>query len=207
MGDQKTLNLVKRLKLLADTGLVYATNDFERERHEEIRSISMQLMSELSGQKFERLEDFFMPADDYPTPKVDTRAFILNEQNEVLLVKEQIDGKWSLPGGWADIGYTPQEVIIKELQEETGMNCSVIRLLAVYDKKCHPHPPQPFYVYKMVFHCKIETGDIDPNYEIEDAGYFKIEELPELSQDRILKSQIQHLYRKVIDDEQSVYCD
>ncbi len=179
------LTLIKRLKSLADTGLVYVENVYDKERYDEIRQISLNLLSQLSNQPFESLSNFYLPDTDYPTPKVDIRALVLNDEKEILLVKENIDGKWALPGGWADVGFTPSEIAKKELKEETGLDVNVIRLLAVFDKRCHNHPPQPFYVYKMVFLCEVIGGEINTAFDIEDVIYFPINNLPELSEDRI----------------------
>ncbi|MEJ7683168.1 MAG: NUDIX domain-containing protein [Segetibacter sp.] len=112
-----------------------------------------------------------------------------------------------MPGGWGDIGYSPKETIVKEFKEETGLNVIAERLLAVFDKKMHPHPPQPFYVYKMVFYCKIISAEITKGFDVLDVQYFNIENLPELSKDRILKSQVELLYNKVITGDNNVYVD
>ncbi len=207
MNKNNSLDLIKRIKALSETGLVYSENEYEKERYEELKGISLELLSLVSGNSLAVLNDFFMPKIDYPTPKIDIRAFSLNQDHKVLLVKEKLDGKWSLPGGWGDIGFTPSEVILKEIKEETGLDSKVIRLLAVYDKKCHPHPPQPFYVYKMVFLCELSEGLINTSFDIEDANYFDINFLPELSKDRILESQIKQLYNMVIEEGSQVYFD
>ena len=201
------LEMIKRIKSLSDTGLIYAQNEYEKERYEELRSISLKLLGIVSNKPFSALTDFFMPNKDYPTPKVDIRGLALNKAKEVLLVKEKLDGKWSLPGGWGDIGFSPSEVIKKEIFEETGLNSRVLRLIAIYDKKCHPHPPQPFYVYKLVFLCEILPGKFNTSFDIEEARYFNIKSLPELSEDRILKSQIDQLYQKTVNGDQTVYFD
>lgn len=190
---QDELNYLKRLKALADTGLVYSKEPYDLERYEEIKNISLQLMSKLTEMPFATIGSFYGPQEDYPTPKVDIRGIVLNKQNEVLMVKEQVDGKWSVPGGWADIGYTASEVIQKEIKEETGLDVTVDRLLAVYDKKCHDHPPQPHYVYKIVFFCKVTGGELNNSFDILDVDYFPIENLPPLSRDRILEEQIRAL--------------
>ena len=207
MNKDDQLELIKRIKSLSDTGLIYAQNEYEKERYEELRSISIRLLGIVSNEPFSSLNNFFMPNKDYPTPKVDIRGFVLNKTKEILLVKEKIDGKWSLPGGWADIGFSPLEVIKKEIIEETGLSSIVLRLLAIYDKKFHPHPPQPFYVYKLVFLCEILSGEINTSFDIDEARYFNIRSLPELSEDRILKSQIEQLYQKTINGDQTVYFD
>jgi ADP-ribose pyrophosphatase YjhB (NUDIX family) len=115
------------------------------------------------------------------------------------LVRESADGCWTLPGGWADIGLTPSEVIVKEFKEEAGLDVTTTQLLAVFDKKCHLHPPQPFYVYKMVFLCEPKNGiKIEKGFDILDAAFFSINNLPVLSENRILKSQIELVYKNAL---------
>ena len=207
MKESQNLEFIKRIKALADTGLVYSEDEYNRERYVELREISLQLLANISKQPLTILNDFFMPERDYPTVKVDVRGFVLSEDNEILMAKEQVDGKWTIPGGWADIGYTPSEVVVKEIEEETGLTCSVDRLLAVYDKRMHPHPPQPFYIYKLVFLCKMEKGKLKHGFDMDGAAFFKLDNLPEISKDRILKSQLHQLYRMVIDANNKVYFD
>ncbi len=207
MKENQPLELIKRIKALADTGLVYIQDEFDRERYEELRGISLQLMSRVSRQPLAVLDDFFMPEKDYPTVKVDVRGFVLNEENKILMAKEQVDGKWTIPGGWADIGYTPSQTAIKEIEEETGLTCTAERLLAVYDKQMHPHPPQPFYIYKLIFLCKIKGGELKHGFDMDGAAFFPINNLPDLSEDRILKSQVQQLYTMVMENDNKVYFD
>lgn len=207
MDPNLSLQLIKRIKALAETGLVYAQNDFDRERYQELREIGMKLMSSASGQPLEVLEDFFMPVSDYPTVKVDVRGFVLNGADEILMAKESVDGKWTIPGGWADVGDSPSEAVVKEILEETGLTAEVVRLLAVYDKKCHPHPPQPFYIYKLNFLCRITGGTLKHGFDMQGASFFSLEALPELSKDRILKSQLEHLFQLTKSNGTDVYFD
>ena len=207
MKEDQPLELVKRIKALADTGLVFIQDEFDRERYEEIRELSLKLLAHVGNQPLSVLRDFFVPEKDYPTVKVDVRGFVLNERNEILLAKERVDGKWTIPGGWADIGYSPSEVVVKEIEEETGLNCIVDRLLAVYDKRMHMHPPQPFYVYKLIFLCRIQSGTLKHGFDMEGAKFFNIADLPNLSEDRILDAQIQQLFTMVIDNNTNVYFD
>lgn len=204
--SESLLNYIKQVKALAETGLVYAQNDYDRERYEALLEISLKMTGLLSGQEATFIGNFFLQQKDYPTPKVDVRGVLLNEAGEILLVKESIDGRWSLPGGWGEIGYSPTEGIIKEIKEETGMDAEVVRLLAVYDKKCHPYPPQPFYVYKFIFFCRA-TGDMNPCFEIEEARWFPIDRLPPLSEDRILPDQVRELYAQAISGDERVVVD
>src|SRR2546423_12377020 len=107
MINIELLEEIKRLKAISDIGLIYTGNEYDKERYLELREISFRLLNKLSGHSFESLKVSFPIATDYPTPKVDVRGLVLSDDKKVLLIKESIDGKWSLPGGWADIGQTP----------------------------------------------------------------------------------------------------
>lgn len=205
--EYNILEDIKQLKALSDTGLLYAKNEYDRERYQELLEMSYRLLSVVSSHPIDNLKDCFPLAKDYPTAKVDIRGLLLAPDNKILLVKEHMDGKWSLPGGWADVGHSPKEVITKEFKEETGLDIIPGRLLAVFDKKMHPHPPQPFYVYKMVFYCKAASSLIKKGFDVLDVQYFDIDSLPELSLDRIVKSQIELVYKKVTDPDMETYVD
>lgn len=194
MENNRDLILIKRLKALADTGLVYAENGYEKERYEELREIGLKLLASIAKQPLAVLEEFFLPVKEYPTVKVDVRGFVLNENDEILMAKESTDAKWTIPGGWADIGDTPSEAVLKEIKEETGLEAKIVRLLAIYDKRCHPHPPQPFYVYKLIFLCKTTSGVMKHGFDMQGVDYFPLNDLPPLSEDRILASQLKHLF-------------
>lgn len=201
------LEELKCIRSIAEIGLLYCKNEYDKERYLELQAISMRLLSAISGHSQAALKEVFPAEKDYPTAKVDIRGLVLSPDKKILLVKESADGKWSLPGGWADVGCTPSEVIIKEFSEETGLQVVPKKLLAVFDKRKHPHPPQPFYVYKMVFYCEAISQEITKGFDVLDVQYFSINELPELSEDRILKSQIEMLYLKVLTAHFETYFD
>lgn len=203
----KQLDKIKRIKALAETGLVYAEDDYNRERYEELKQIALELLASVADRPLSVLNDFYMPVTDYPTPKVDVRGLVLNEKNQVLMAKESIDGKWTIPGGWAEVGYPPSTCVTKEIEEETGLNTSVVRFLAVYDKQSHPHPPQPFYVYKLCFLCQVTGGELNHGFDMQGAAFFDIDSLPELSKDRILESQLKQLHTMVVENRTDVHFD
>ncbi|MBK9731280.1 MAG: NUDIX hydrolase [Chitinophagaceae bacterium] len=205
--DNRLPDHINRIKAIADTGLLYSNNEFDKERYSELKEISLQLMSEVSGQDINSLKEYFPLVKDYPTAKVDIRGMVLSPDKKILLVKESLDGRWSLPGGWADVGYSPKENIIREFKEETGLDIVPEKLLAVFDKKMHPHPPQPFYIYKMVFYCTVISSKIEKGFDVLDVQYFDIADIPTLSEDRILKSQIELLYRKILGADFTTYVD
>ena len=97
------LNKIRRLKSIADTGLLYHTNEYDKARYTELHEISLQLLSNISGQGIKELKESFLPAREYPTAKVDVRGLLLSSDKKILLVKESFDNNWSLPGGWADM--------------------------------------------------------------------------------------------------------
>lgn len=206
MGN-KFIDEIQRLKTIADLGLLYCNNDYDRERYIELQEMSFRLLSLVSGHEVETLKDSFLLIKEYPTAKVDIRGLLLSTDGKVLLVQESSDNKWSLPGGWADIGHSPKEIMQKEFKEETGIDIIPKRLLAVFDKKMHPHPTQLAYVYKMVFYCEAASHQIKKCFDVLDVRYFDIDKLPALSEDRILKSQIELVYKKVLLSDLEVYVD
>jgi ADP-ribose pyrophosphatase YjhB (NUDIX family) len=201
------LEEIKRLKSISEIGSLYSSNEYDKERYKELHEIAIKLLNKISGQSVDDLKINLPLATDYPTAKVDIRGMVLSEDNKILFVKESADEKWSLPGGWADVGYSAKEVIVKEFKEETGLHIVPERLLAVFDKKMHAHPPQPFYVYKMAFYCKATSREITKGFDVLDVQYFTIDNLLELSENRILKSQVELLYKKIMDGDLETYVD
>ena len=202
MIEQSVIDLAKRIKAIADIGLLYTSDDFDKERYHELKLIGEKLLSKELNTTPENVKSFFDKCIDYPTPKVDVRVLVLNDEKQILMVQEKADKKWSLPGGWADIGKTPSEVAIGEVFEETGVKITCKCLSAVFDKRMHAHPPQPYYVYKMVFYGElISTGEnmLKPAFDVLDVSWFDINNLPPLSTDRILSSQIEIIYKNIMD--------
>ena len=148
------LKYIKRVKALAQNGLAYCENPFDIERYEELKDISILMLNKLTDTPIQKIEKLNTDDKGYQTPKVDVRAVIINE-GKLLLVKEKSDGKWSLPGGWCDIGYSPSEMAKKEVFEEAGYKVEVEKLIALLDKECHGHPEDIYHIYKLFFQCKI----------------------------------------------------
>ena len=134
----------------------------------------------------------------YATPKVDVRAFIV-EDGKVLLVRENQDnGRWTLPGGWADVNESPAESVVREVEEESGYVVETKGLLAVLDREKQGHVPLfPYHVYKLFFHCSIIGGSPKANFESSECEFFDVEALPELSVSRVLETQIRRFHRKI----------
>ena len=188
------LKIAHQLQSIAQAGLTYSTNIYDKERYEQLMELSAEIVSEYSTLTMEKVIELFRLEKGYITPKVDVRGVIFRE-DKILLVRELFDGKWSLPGGWADIGYSPSEIVVKEVREEAGLIVKATRLLAVFDKRCHPHPPDLYYVYKLFFLCEEVDGEVKSGMETTEVKFFLESELPELSVERNTMSQIEKMFR------------
>jgi len=200
MPANQWLEFAKRVQALAQAGLTYAENDYDRERYEELSDISINILAQLTGEEVPKIKDLFTNEVGYQTPKVDVRAVIFQE-GKILMVREKIDNCWSLPGGWADVGYSPAEVAVKETREEAGLEVRPVKLLAVLDKKFHPHPPSPYHTYKIFLLCEVLGGTLQIGSETLDVQYFNRAELPELSVERGTVSQINLMF-EFLDNQQ-----
>ena len=136
--------------------------------------------------------------EGYATPKVDVRGGVFLE-SQVLLVRERSDGRWTLPGGWVDVGDAPSEAVMREIFEESGFKARPVKLAALIDKNRHPHPPGVHHIYKLFFVCELTGGAADTSTETDAAEFFPVQELPPLSTGRVLAAQIERLYQHRLD--------
>lgn len=195
--EPKWLEWAKQLQAISQAGLTYSKDIYDLERFELIRKISIEILSQHTDADQEMIKHLFANETGYATPKVDIRGVVFKD-HKILMVKENTDGGWSLPGGWGDIGLSPSEVVVKEVKEESGFDVKAVKLIGILDKKCHPHPPSPYHVYKIFILCEIIGGQAKEGIETSAVDFFAKDQLPQLSEERITKSQIQlafkHLY-------------
>jgi len=183
----------KQLQAIAQTGLTYTKDVYDKERYEALRQISVDILASYTAMNKEQIVLAFASEKGYATPKADIRSVVFQD-NKILLVREKSDGCWSLPGGWGDIGLSPSEVAVKEVQEESGFDVVAERLLAILDMKFHNHPPAPFHVYKFFIQCAITGGNAKIGVETSDVGFFARDQLPELSLERNTPEQIRLMF-------------
>lgn len=191
--DPKWLDWAKKLQAIAQTGLEYANNEFDRERYLAIRQIAIEMASEQSGVPSNVVEGLFCTDGGYATPKVDVRAAVICD-GKILMVKERSDGLWTLPGGWADVGDSPASAVEREVREETGYEVRAAKLAAVYDRNRHGHPPMIFHAWKLFFLCELLGGTARESHETEAVGFFDESALPPLSVGRVTAAQIAHMF-------------
>lgn len=130
-------------------GLTFSKNEFDIARFIQLRELSAKLLAKLENAEVDKVEKWIRLDENYATPKVDVRAMVYNEQGHILLVQEKSDGCWTLPGSWCDMGESPSISAAREVEEETGLQVEVIRLVALFDKLKHDHPPQLPHAYKL----------------------------------------------------------
>ena len=191
--DPIWLAWARRLQGIAQNGLTFAKDPFDRERYEQIRAIAAEIMAQHSGSTVERVLEVFWEGSGYATPKLDVRGVVFRGE-ELLLVKERADRLWTLPGGWIDVGEAPSQAVVREVLEESGYRTRATKLLAVYDKLRHPHPPGLHHAYKLFIFCELLGGDAAVSAETEDVGFFGEDSIPPLSLSRVTPSQIQRMF-------------
>ena len=191
METKETTKTIQRLLSITETGLAFSRDEFDRERYLELRQLLGYLLADWSDLDGKELAELLRPTDFYATPLIDVRAVLVRD-GKVCLVKGKNENTWALPGGFCEVGLSPKENIVKEVQEETGFNVSVSRLLAIFDTNKFQFQSKQYA--KLVFECQIEDGDFQPNTEIEELTFFDIQSLPELSSKRTTKEQLEILW-------------
>ena len=181
MMDNYYFEKIKRIQTLAEIGLEYAENNFDRERYAELRDIALNMLEKITDIPIEKIIPVIEEKNGYKTPKVDVRAAVFNEKGQILLVQEKADNKWAMPGGWTNISYSPGEVAEKECMEEAGITVKAAKLLAVIDKQKHGMTPAFEYVYKIFLLCEKQDDNLSTGAETSDVGWFSEDQLPELS--------------------------
>jgi len=181
-----------KLSALAQDGLTYGADEYDLDRYRQMSRLAVELFSVLSGQPAAELAIELGRDTGYATPKIDVRGAIFDDDERVLLMREKIDGRWSLPGGWADPGDAPSGAVTREILEETGYHSSAVKLIACWDRELQGHPPPlPVHVYKLFFLCR-RDGAVQPPAALEtlDVGWFGLGALPPLSLGRVNHRQL-----------------
>lgn len=191
------LDWISRLQAIAQSGLAFSPNEFDRLRFQELRRLAAEMAAYPAGD-IQSVEEIFSGAQGYATPKLICRAAVFNDER-ILMVRETADGKWSLPGGWIDIGDSPSTAIKREVLEETGYTVEVEKLAGIYDKLKHDHPPAPNHSYLVYFLCTLIGGDETTSLETDQIGWFVEDQIPEISPGRVTVGQIARMFAHLRD--------
>jgi ADP-ribose pyrophosphatase YjhB (NUDIX family) len=189
MNDLDALiKFAMELQSIAQNGLTYTKDPFDKERFERVREISAQIVSMKTEFPIEKVKDLFCNETGYQTPKIETRAAIFNE-NKILLVKEQ--DKWSLPGGWVDYNESISSNTIKEVKEEAGLDIIPLRIIAIQDRNKHNFPKYAYGICKVFVLCSVIGGSFQSNNETTESNFFSLDNLPIIDENKNVYDQIQ----------------
>lgn len=187
-ANGKWMKWAVELQALAQDGLAYTRNPFDIERFERIRDIAAEMVSEKSDVPLDKVRDLFSNETGYQTPKIECRAAVI-ENGKILLVQES-NGLWALPGGWVDAGLSVGENVLKEAREEAGLTVSLGRVVAVQDRDKHNLPIYIHKICKVFVLCRALGGEFRPNIETLGTGYFAMDGLPPLATEKTTQEQI-----------------
>jgi ADP-ribose pyrophosphatase YjhB (NUDIX family) len=194
MNEPHWLRMARELRAIAQTGLAFSVDRFDRQRYERLRELAASMLAEGSGERYEVIIEILREGWGYTTPKVDVRgaAFV---DGRVLMVREISDGLWTLPGGWADVNQSAAECVVREIAEESGFKARARKLAAVRDYQRSGHPPRNVdSIYKMFFVCEITGGAPRPSEETSEVAFFARDALPPLSLGRTTAAQIERMF-------------
>lgn len=172
------LTWAREIQAISQTGLHYAENDFQVQRYERLAEISAEIIAshtEIDGQS---LKSLFIQQIGYATPRIDVRGAVFRA-GKLLMVKERLDGRWTMPGGWADVGDTPSGAVEREVREESGFEVKARKIIGVYDAN-RTGPLEVFHAFKIVFLCDILSGEARASDETSDVSFFSRDNMPEI---------------------------
>lgn len=173
----------REIQALSQTGLTFTQNEYEIGRYQRLSAIAAEIVARYSGLLPESLQQNFLAQPGYATPKIDVRGAVIRD-GKILLVQERTDERWCMPGGWADVGEKPSEMVVREVWEESGFAVAPKKVIAVYDANRTGRPLEFYHAYKIIFQCDIISGEPRPSNETLAAGFFNFDHLPPLSTNR-----------------------
>lgn len=193
MSNPKWLEWAQRLQFITQSGLTYCANPFDIERYRQVREVAEQILAEYTGADMTAIHDLLEGQSGYATPKIDARGVVF-QGDSILLVKELSDGGWTLPGGWVDVNERPSHAVEREVFEESGFRVRAVKLLALFDRNLHGHPPHAFSIWKHFFLCELTGGAPADSIETAGARFFARDEIPPLSIQRTTMEELERMY-------------
>ncbi len=201
MSDENVpawLEWAREIQAICQTGLTYSTNHHDTFNYTRLMRIAAQITEAHAGPGRRSWDRIFLEQPGYATVKVDVRGAVVRE-NKVLLVRERADGKWSLPGGWADVGEAPGEMIVREIFEESGFSAVPVKVVGVFDANRAGRPLEFFHAYKIIFLCRFLGGAAAASDETSECGFFPFDNLPELSLNRTAPRHLEEIAAHLAD--------
>lgn len=200
MGDGGWLRWARELQAIAQSRLRYAEDPdcagdaFDAERYRDVGRVAAAMMAEATVGDIDTIAAVFDEQVGHATPKLDIRGVVFDDRDRVLLVRERLDDdRWTLPGGWVDVNEAPSVAVCREVREETGFEVRARRLLAVWDRDRHAHPPSPFHTWEVLVDCDIVGGSATSTLETFDPRFWPVDDLPPPSLSRVTAAQLERL--------------
>lgn len=196
MAEPDWLAWSRELQAIAQTGLAYTDGPYDRERYERLRELASHIMARHAELPAPEIAAIFAGERGYATPKVDVRGAVFDAEGRLLMVRETSDaGRWTLPGGWAEVNLTPAENVVKEVREESGYTVRVVKLAAAWDRTRQGHGPRVFAATKLFFVCALVGGSPRTSLETSEVAWFAEDGLPaDLSTERALPHQLTRMF-------------
>lgn len=189
VGDEmRWSEFASKVMSISRIGQKYSQDPYALDNYQQLEELSIEMLNEVSE---EPIEKNIYERNIYPTPNVSVRVMVFDQEDKLLMVKEKDDGGWAVPGGWCDVFYSPETNAIKEVSEETGLDIQVDSLLGIFQREKYKDYPAIVSEYVLYFSAHPISGALNPNFEVDDAEFFDINELPELSR----KNTIEELRR------------
>ncbi len=190
------LQWARQVQAIAQNGLTFTKDPFDRDRFEKLQQLVTTILTSELAITPDQLQGLWIGDDGYATPKVDVRGAVF-KGDTVLLVRERSDAKWTLPGGWVDVGDGPAFAVEREIREESGYLAKAVKLAALYDRNnpAHGHPPSILHIYKLFFLCELTGGTATLSAETDGVDFFPVNTLPPLSVGRVGQAQIERMYQ------------
>lgn len=201
----KWIEWAREIFSLSQAGLTYSRNEFDLDRYKRLLEITAEMIESQSVLSKEAVLESFSMQAGYTTPKIDVRGAVVQD-NKILLIQERMDGRWAMPGGWADLGNAPASVAEREVQEESGYRVKAEKVVAVIDAN-RIEPMEFYHAFKIIFLCSLIDGEPKTSHETMAVDFFPMEALPPLSIYRTNEEMLQEVFAHVKDPNRRTYFD
>lgn len=192
------LKWAREIQSLGQIGLAFSENHYEKARNRRIIEIASEIVEKHTSLEKEPVQKVLMNQPGYATPKIDVRSAVIKDE-KILLVRETDDKRWAMPGGWADVGDYPSQVVERETKEESGFDVKVKKIIGVFDANRNGRMLEFFHAFKIVFLCELIGGEAQTSDETLEVGFFDLNNLPELSPNRTNEKHIEEIKKHLIE--------
>ena len=193
----KWIEWAREIFSMSQAGLAYSQNEFDIERYKRLQEITAEMIESQSGLSKESVLESFSMQAGYATPKIDVRGAVVRD-NKILLIQERMDGRWAMPGGWADLGNAPASVAEREVWEESGYHVKAEKVVAVIDAN-RIEPMEFYHAFKIIFLCTLIGGEPQVSHETMAVDFFDLNDLPPLSLYRTDENMLREVFAHIQD--------